>query len=154
MPMEKLAPLVGAWEGACRTWFEPNVLADESDVRGTFRWILGGRFLRHDYEGSIQGKPRIGEETIVFNQASGKVQVAWIDDFHSSGAILFSEGELIDGGFQAVGGYDVGSESPPWGWRTKYLFGSADELTITAYNVTPDGVEAKAVETLYRKVGD
>lgn len=29
-----LKKLLGKWEGSCRTWFEPNKLADESKVSG------------------------------------------------------------------------------------------------------------------------
>lgn len=29
-----LASIVGAWEGTCRTWFEPGVLADRSSSSG------------------------------------------------------------------------------------------------------------------------
>ena len=42
-----LATLVGSCEGSARTWFEPGTLADESPVAGTFRPLLGERFVRH-----------------------------------------------------------------------------------------------------------
>lgn len=93
MPHEPLKSLVGSWAGTCRTWFEPGTLADESVVKGTIRPILGGRFLRHEYESTIQGKPRHGDETIALNSVTKRYQVAWIDDFHMNYAILFSEGE-------------------------------------------------------------
>jgi hypothetical protein len=64
MPKELLNSLVGSWEGTCRTWFQPGKLADESQVKGKSRPMLGGRSFRQEYESTIQGRPRHGEETI------------------------------------------------------------------------------------------
>ncbi|MCE6988266.1 DUF1579 domain-containing protein [Dyadobacter sp. CY323] len=150
---QKFQSFIGEWEGVTKTWFEPDVGADESPMKGIIRSILGGRFILHEYQGTLSGSPFEGSATYGFDLGSNKFQAAWIDSFHMSTGIMLSEGHEIGNGFSVLGSYGGPDIPEPWGWRTTLELVNPNELIITAYNISPEGQEDKATETVYKRVG-
>lgn len=147
-----LSKLIGNWTGSAKTWFEPGKLADESPVSGSITSLLGGRFVLHQYKGSMMGKPLEGMAIIGYSFDKPGYQVAWVDSFHMSTGILFSEAQSGANGISVLGSYG-GPELPvPWGWRTEIELVNDNELVMTAYNITPDGDASKATEVVYKRV--
>jgi hypothetical protein len=150
----QLSRLAGEWQGSTKTWFEPDKLEDESPISGTMRLLFGGKFILHEYTGGFGGKPLEGIAIYGYNLDLQKFESAWVDSFHTGTAIIFSEGNKGDEKFKMLGSYAyVTPETEQhWGWRTEIEIVSDDEVIITAYNISPEGEESKATETVYKKV--
>jgi hypothetical protein len=151
----QLGQMAGKWEGVARTWFEPDVVADESPIQGNIKSILDGRFLLHEYKGSFTGKPLEGVMIIGYDLNTGNFQSAWADSFHMGTGIMFSQQKKEEGDFSVYGTYEVfQEEKQEWGWRTDIKPEDENTLIITAYNITPDGEETKANEITYKRKND
>ncbi len=147
-PHLRLLSLIGTWDGRTRTWFEKDVLADESATSSKIIALLNKRFIRYEYRGVINGKTHEGLMVWGFDLGNNKCVCSWIDSFHMGTGIMFSEGEETSNGFSVTGQYSNSEMLEPWGWRTELEIINSDQFILRAYNISPNGEEAKAIETI------
>ena len=151
-PHHFLAQLVGGWAGTSKLWLEPDALTDESPVQGSIQLILGGRFALYLYQGSVEGEPQHGMFTFGYNTLLDRYEASWVDSWHNNTAIMFCMGNVTENGFFVLGSYPDPNGGPEWGWRTEVELVDNDHLIITAYNIHPEGGEAKATESRLTRV--
>jgi len=154
-PHKKLHNMSGEWAGTTKTWFEPDKLADESPMTGSIKSILSGRFVIHEYKGTMQGEPFEGVSVYGYNLSEDKFQASNIDSFHNGTNIMLLSGEVGNQtDVKVLGSYSYKvspEETQYWGWRTEITQPDNESLVITIYNITPEGLEAKGVETVYKR---
>jgi hypothetical protein len=75
-----------------------------------------------------------------------------VDSWHNNTAIMFCRGNPSENGFFVLGSFPDPTGGPDWGWRTEVALLDEDHLLITAYNIDPEGGEAKATEAKLTRV--
>ena len=142
----QLLQLVGEWSGVSRTFFEPGVLGDESAIQAHITPMFDGRFVNIVYESSMQGSSLQGSMIIGLYLLDNSWQMAWVDTFHMGTGIMHAKGANEGNEFNVLGQYSSGGENPEfWGWRT-IIKKAADQLIISAFNISPQGQEDLAIE--------
>lgn len=145
-PHQALASMVGRWSGPTQTWLAPDAAPDESRTEATVEALLGGRWIRIDYQGTVQGEPHAGQMLVGFHKDAKVFEIALVDSFHTATSIILSTGEARpDGAVSVLGSFGAGEER--WGWRTVIRQPQPGELVIEAYVISPAGREARAIET-------
>ena len=151
-PHLRLANLAGSWNGYTHTWFEKDILADESPMRGKISLVMDGRFIKYEYSGTINKDPFEGVMIWGFDLANTKCQCSWIDSFHMGTGMMLSEGTETGFGFTVLGSYGSSDMPEPWGWKTELEIINSDQFILRAFNISPTGDEAKATETIYHRI--
>ena len=151
-PHHFLTQLAGGWTGTSKIWLEPDKLANETPIVGNIQIVLDGRFALFLYQSSVEGEAQHGMFTFGFNTTLERYEASWLDSFHNNTAIMFCVGSEREKGFSVLGTYPDPNEGPDWGWRTEVELIDEDHLTITAYNISPEGGEAQATKAKLTRV--
>jgi hypothetical protein len=151
-PHHFLAQLAGGWAGTSKLWLEPDKLAGEAPLIGNIQLILERRFALFLYQSAVDGEPQHGLFTFGYNTTLDRYETSWVDSFHNNTAIMFCVGTSVENGFSVLGSYPDPMGGPDWGWRTVVELLDSDHLMITAFNISPEGDEAKATESRLTRV--
>jgi hypothetical protein len=151
--MSDLTPLkscAGAWTGPSRLIVTPGEAGRVSQSRLVVSVAAGGKCVRVDYTWADEGKPQDGVMLFGFDRDSGVVTMAWIDSWHMGEKVMICSGAAKGDGSVDVLGHYAAPPGADWGWRT-VLAPSGERLMLRMFNVSPEGVEALAVEAEYRR---
>ena len=147
----QLAALAGHWEGTNKLWLDPTAPVRESDSILIISLAAGGKFARFDYCWEYEGAVQEGLLVVGSAGQASPAQAVWIDAWHMQDLFMILEGSLeSNGGFSVNGAY-AAPPGPDWGWRIALEPQDAHTFRFTMYNITPEGLEFLAVETIYRR---
>jgi len=145
-----LEQLVGNWEYILKYWSSPDTPPEESTGTNDVKWIIGGRFLEMDVNGTSMGQPFEGMGIMGYDNAKKEYVNTWIDSMGT-------------GMMNATGSYDAetktltetGSYTDPMAGQqtfkgvTKFI--DEDNVSYEMYISGPEGKETRVMEINYTR---
>lgn len=150
--LDTWSAMTGPWQGTYELRGDPSFDADSAST-AIVSVVLGGLFVSIAYTWSESGSPQEGLILMSQEPDTTLVTAVWLDTWHNGFRMMSCEGqELPGGGIDVRGSYPGGPDMPDWGWRTR-LEPDEDTWTLTMFNVSPQGEEARAVLVRYERAG-
>jgi len=141
-----LGMFAGEWNMTSKAWMMPGQAPETSQTTAQGEMILGGRFLKMNYKGTMFGQPFEGVQIVGYDNMKKKYITFWIDS--SSTAFFLTEGTRDEASKTMT---ETGVWPDPMTGGTMKVKGitkmvSPDEFTYEMYMVGPDGKEFKSLE--------
>ncbi|MCI0338470.1 MAG: DUF1579 domain-containing protein [Acidobacteria bacterium] len=143
--------LIGDWKGnnLLRTsWLTPPEHLSSSNL--SVAQVANGKFLTFTYTWSHEDIAHEGLLVLAYNNEQNVATAAWVDSWHMSSKIMPYRGTIDQlGVIDLLGSYEA-PPGPDWGWRIIIAPASGNDLQITMFNISPEGVEDLAVKADYK----
>ena len=144
-----MSSLLGNWAGLNHLWLTPAESARLSDTTATITFTAQGKFLSIRYTWAYEGQPQDGLLLVGREAQQNLFKSVWIDSWHTQDSFMLCQGSLDSQGSLSLLGSYPAPPGPDWGWRIVIGPGDSNSLLITMLNISPDGMEHRAVEALY-----
>lgn len=143
---EFLENFVGEWVVTTTAWMQPGAEPISSVGTAKAAMIIGGRFLKVDFKGTMFGQPFEGILIMGYDSYQKKNISFWIDS--SSTAFYLTEGSRKEGTKKIV---ETGIWQDPMGGedmnvRNTTILVSKDEYKFEMVMILPEGTEFKSME--------
>ncbi len=145
-----LGALVGDWDYTIKWWMSPDAKPEISKGTSEVEWIMGGRFIQHEVEGTSMGQPFEGLGVTGYDNEKKQYQSTWIDNMGTgimtaSGSYDAKTKTITDQGTFTCPG--EGQKS----FRAVTKFIDPNNFTYEWFMAGPDGKEFRAMEIIYAR---
>lgn len=146
----KLESLVGSWDCEVRMWESPEQDPLINKGSAEFSWILGGRYLQQDFEGSFIAMPFTGLGFTGYDNVAGHYVSVWMDDLGTG--IMTETGSANEAGtvFKSQGSFYDPNTGELAHTRSVHKVVDQDQHLVVMYRLV-DGEEIKMMEIVYSR---
>ncbi|MGH7889196.1 MAG: DUF1579 domain-containing protein [Thermodesulfobacteriota bacterium] len=145
-----LGALVGDWGYTIKWWMSPDGEPEISKGTSEIEWIMGGRYIQHEVEGTSMGQPFEGMGVVGYDNEKKQYQSTWIDNM---GTGIMTASGSYDAKTKTLS--DQGTFSCPAegqkSFRAVTKIIDQDNFTYEWYMPGPDGKEFRAMEIVYAR---
>ena len=148
---KKLEPMVGSFTVVTKMWMDPTKPPEESTGTTESKWVLGGRFVEEQVEGTAMGQPFHGMGLTGYDNYKKKYVGSWAD---SMGTMLMTSTGTADVSGKKFTFWstmdDVVMKKPT---KVKGVLTVADDdhHTYEMWATGPDGKIFKSLEVQYTR---
>lgn len=145
-----LNALVGTWEVTSKFWMGPGEPQTGKGVAKR-KWILGGRFLTEEFEGTSMDQPFSGYGITGYDNVVKKYVSTWCDSMGTG--MMISEGTCDSDGktFSYIGSYNCPIIGKAKKQRSQSRIISENKHIFEMFDTGPDGKEFKNLEVTYTR---
>lgn len=150
---KKLKPIRGKYTQTIKWWSSPTAEPVESTSRSDTEWILGGRFLKQEFQGKWMEMPFKAVAILGYDRGAKEYTSVWMDTLGTK--ILFNRGTCdekrtaitMHGEYiNAVTGETVKAKS------IMQMPNKKGELKIEVFRTGSDGQEFKCLEVVTKRL--
>jgi hypothetical protein len=145
----ELQKLVGTWKCEIKCWSDAD--AEPSVTRGEAHYatVLGGRFLREEFDGELHDARVQGIGYLGYNKASGKFESTWMDTM-CTGMLRLAGTETVRGKLWRLEGTHAAPDGRVTKTRVNFRQIDADHRVLEMHCDRGEG-EFKAMEIAYTR---
>ncbi len=150
-PHKKLEALVGTFDTHVRSWIDPSKPPEDSTGTSVNSWVLGGRYVEQQFDGTMMGEPFTGIGYIGYDNVQKKYVSVWLDT--SGTGMIYLVGGTEASGKTILGRSTMwdpvsGKEFPV---ESKLVITDNDHHTFELVGKAPNGRMSKLVEIRYTR---
>jgi hypothetical protein len=150
-PHKKLDALVGTFDTRVRSWIDPSKPPEDSAGTSVNSWVLGGRYVEQQFEGTMMGEPFTGIGYTGYDNVQKKYVSVWLDT--SGTGMIYLIGSPDASGKTIAGRATMWDPvyAKPFPVESKLVITDNDHHSFELVGKAPNGRMSKLVEIQYTR---